>query len=480
MNNYHMNHIITVLIVALYAYTIVSTISVLLLENRNPAKSLSWMLVLLFIPVIGMFFYLLLGQDYRKKKIISKKSIRSVIDRPVASFDIDKLDTTLMNENQLNLIKLLYKNSESYGYAFNKIDVLADGESTFTAVFEAIRNAKDHIHIEFFIFDDDKISNQLRELLIQKAHEGVRVRMIYDYWGSFDLSKKYLQSLKDEGIYVRPYLPFRWSIYRSSKINYRNHRKLIIVDGVVGFTGGLNVADRYIFGNSLGKWRDTFVRMEGSVVHGLQLLFMVDWFFVDRKLIDGSQYFPVPQKFELNLVQLVNSGPDTDWEAIMQGIASAISSATKYIYIHSPYFMPTEVIATCMQMAALSGVDVRLMIPVRSDSRLSDASTNSYLGQALEAGVRVFRYNKGFLHSKAIVIDDFISIVGSCNLDERSFVQNFEANAFIYDLKTASRLKDLFLKDIENSEELSLENWTNRKRRQKLKESFARLFSPLM
>ena len=475
-----MNHLITVVLLALYAYTLISTISVLLLENRNPAKSLSWVMVLLFIPVIGMFFYLLLGQDYRKKKIISKKSIRQVVDRPVASFDIDKLDTTLMNENQLNLIKLLYKNSESAGYAFNKIDVLSDGESTFKALFEAIRNAKDHIHIEFFIFDDDKISNELRELLIQKANEGVRVRMIYDYWGSFDLSKKYLKSLKNAGVYIRPFLPFRWRISRSSKINFRNHRKLIIVDGNVGFTGGLNVADRYFFGNSLGKWRDTFVRMEGSVVQGLQLLFMVDWFFVDRKLIEGPQYFPEPVKHELNLVQLVNSGPDSDWEAIMQGIASAIASATKYIYIHSPYFMPTDVIATSMQMAALSGVDVRLMIPARSDSRLSDASTSSYLAPALEAGVRIFRYNNGFLHSKAIVIDDFISIVGSCNLDERSFVQNFEADAFIYEYKTASVLKELFLKDIENCVEISKEDWSNRKRRQKLKESFARLFSPLM
>jgi len=475
-----MTRLFTIVVIALYAYTVISTISVLLLENRNPSKSLSWMLVLLFIPVVGMFFYLLLGQDYRKKKIISKKSIRSVIDRPVASFEIDKLQTTLMNVNQLNLIKMLYKNSEAAGYANNNITVLSDGESTFNAVFEEIKNAKDHIHIEFFIFDDDKISNRLRELLIQKAREGVRVRMIFDYWGSFDLSKKYLRSLREGGVFVRPFLPFRWRISRSSKINFRNHRKLIIVDGSIGFTGGLNIADRYVFGNSLGKWRDTFVRMEGSVVHGLQLLFMVDWFFVDRKLIEGPEYFPEPKKYGQNMVQLVNSGPDSDWEAIMQGIASAISSATKYIYIHSPYFMPTEVISTCMQMAALSGVDVRLMIPVRSDSRLSDASTNSYLGQAMEAGVRVYRYTNGFLHSKAIVIDDFISIVGSCNLDERSFVQNFEANAFIYDTTTAMKLKELFLQDIENCEEVSLEAWSNRKRRQKLKESFARLFSPLM
>jgi len=475
-----MTHVLTLIIVILYIYTTIGTISVLLLENRNPAKSLSWVLVLLFLPVIGMFFYLLLGQDYRKTKIISQKSIRRVTDRPVASFDISKLDRTLMGDNQLNLVKLLYRNSEAAGYAFNKIDVFTDGESTFESIFEAIRNAKDHIHVEFFIFDDDKISNQLRELLIQKANEGVRVRMIYDYWGSFKLSKKYLKLLRGAGVYVRPFLPFRWQISRSNKINYRNHRKLVVVDGKIGFTGGLNIADRYIYGNKLGNWRDTFIRLEGSAVHGLQLLFMIDWYFVDQRLVEGAQYFPEPQKFDGNLVQIVNSGPDSDWSAILQGIASAFTSATKYIYIHSPYFMPTDIIASCMQIAALSGIDVRLMIPVKSDSQFSDASTSSYLGQALEAGVRVFRYKNGFLHSKAMVIDDFISIVGSTNMDERSFAQNFEANAFIYDPMTATKLRDLFLKDIENCEELTLETWTNRRKRQKLKESFARLFSPLM
>ncbi len=475
-----MTHIVTTLIILLYVYTTISTISVLLLENRNPVKSISWVLVLLFIPILGLWLYLLLGQDYRRKKIISKKSIYRVIDRPVASFDINRLDTDSMTENQLKLVKLLYKNSNSAGYANSKIEIYTSGTSTFSSLFEEIKKAKDHIHLQFFIFDDDRISNKLRELLIKKAKEGVRVRMIYDYWGSFKLSNSYVNSLREAGIYVNAFLPFRWKISRNSKINYRNHRKLVVVDGKIGFIGGLNVADRYIYGNSLGKWRDTFVRLEGAAVHGLQLLFMVDWYFVDRKFIDGPEYFPIPQEFDENLIQLVSSGPDTDWESIMQGIASAIMSATKYVYIHTPYYMPTDVIADCVEIAALSGVDVRLMIPVRSDSPLSDASTSSYLGTVLEAGVRVFRYKKGFLHSKAIVIDDFISIIGSTNFDERSFAQNFEANAFIYDSKTGEQLKELFLNDIKNCEEMTLDEWNNRQRRQKLKESFARLFSPIM
>jgi cardiolipin synthase A/B len=474
-----MNSILTIIFIVLYVYTLISTISVLLLENRNPVKSLSWVLVLLFVPVLGLFFYLIFGQNLRKQKTISKKSLRLAAKRPHVAFDINLINSDLMDNNQLNLIKLLYTNSDAKAYPNNKIDILSEGKSTFDAMFEAIEQAKSHIHIEFFIFGNDKISNQMRELLITKAREGVRVRMIYDYWGSFFLSRWYLQSLRESGVYLRPFLPFRLRLGRS-KINYRNHRKLLIVDGEIGFTGGLNVADRYIFGNSLGTWRDTFVRFEGTVVHGLQQLFLMDWYFVERKMITDSKYYPLPKTYEPNLVQIAISGPDTQWESIMLGISSAIMSATKYVYIHTPYFIPNDVIENCIHMSAMSGVDVRLMVPSRSDSRLSDACTFSYLGRLLEAGVKVYRYKKGFLHSKAIVIDDFISIVGSANLDERSFNQNFEANAFIYDSKTSAELKRLFERDINNCDILTIDAWTNRKHRQKLKESFARLFSPLM
>lgn len=475
-----MRHVFSTILILLYLYTLITIISVVVLENRNPVKSISWVLVLLFLPVLGMWLYLLFGQDYRKKKIITKKSLRNQSDRQTVTFDIKDIELLNIDKNQLNLIKLLYNNGEAIGYPNNKVQIFTDGEVTFNTLFETIESAKDHIHIQFFIFDDDRISNILRELLIQKAKSGVRVRMIYDYWGSFKLSKKYLKSLTDAGVFVNPFLPFRWQISRSNKINYRNHRKVVVVDGKVGFIGGLNVADRYRYGNELGVWRDTFVKIEGSAVHGLQHLFIIDWFFVDRKLIEGQEYFPEPKPFTENLIQIVSSGPDSDWPSIMHGMASAFMSASKYIYIQSPYFMPTDEIASCIQMAALAGIDVRLMIPVKSDSHFSDASTASYLEKTLEAGVRVYRYKGGFLHSKAIVIDDFISIVGSCNMDERSFGQNFEANAFIYDHKTAGELRNLFIKDIESCEELTLEVWASRNRQQKLKESFARLFSPLL
>ncbi len=474
-----MSDILIIILIVIYVYLTISAILVLLLENRNSAKSFSWILVLIFLPVFGLFFYLTIGQNYRKKRIISKKSIRRITHRPGAKYDIEHLLNKSNFKQYFNLISLLNNNSEGAAYSDNKIEILAKGDATFQAMFEAISNAREHIHIEFFIFEDDLISNQMRELLISKAREGVRVRMIYDYLGSWVLSKRYLHSLRKAGVYARPFMPLKLRFGRS-KINFRNHRKLLIVDGKIGFTGGLNVADRYIWGNTLGKWRDTFVKFEGAAVHGLQQVFLIDWYFVEQKLITDTKYFPVSEEFNENLIQIVSSGPDTDWESIMQGVCLAIMSARKYIYIHTPYFVPTESILNAIQISALSGVDIRLMIPEKSDSRLSDYCTSSYLKEILEAGVKIYRYNKGFLHSKAIVIDDFISIVGTANMDERSFTSNFEVNAFIYEKKTAIELKKLFFDDLDNCYEIISETWQNRPKQQKIKESVARLFSPLV
>jgi cardiolipin synthase A/B len=471
--------LLAIIFIVLYAYMVISTISVLLLENRNPVRSLSWVIVIILLPFIGIILYLIIGQNYRKQKIISRKSVRHHNKSSKAEIHPEKFDEILTDKQHLNLVNLLYKNSDAPAWLNTKIDILSDGESTFQSMFDAIEGAKEHIHIEFFIFDDDRISNKLRELLISKAQSGVRVRMIYDYLGSFNLSWKYLASLRKAGVYVKPFLPLRLRL-RRSKINFRNHRKILIVDGKVGFTGGLNFADRYIFGNTLGKWRDTFVRFEGSAVYGLQSLFLTDWYFVERKLIVDEKYYPKHKKFGENLIQIVSSGPDSDWESIMQGIASAIMGAKKYVYIHTPYFVPTDVILNAVCIAALSGVEVHLMIPTRSDSRLSDACTFSYMGEIMEAGVHVYQYTGGFLHSKAIVIDDYISIIGSANLDERSFNQNFEVNAFIFENQTAVKLKKLFTDDLEYCRVLTLQDWNNRKPTQKLKESFARLFSPIV
>ena len=471
--------ILSTIAYVVYILIIAATIVLILSENRNPVRSLSWVLVLILIPVFGFVAYLIVGQYYRKQKIISKKSIRKVADRPIPEFDIKKIDTHVLSPQQLNLIKLLRRNNDAPAYWGNRIDVYTDGASTFDAMFKAIEQAQNHIHIEFFIFGNDRISNRLRELLIKKARQGVRVRMIYDYFGSFKLNKAYLNSLREAGVYTRAFLPARFKIART-KINYRNHRKILVVDGKIGFTGGLNVADRYLYGNRLGMWRDTFVRIEGMAVQGLQTSFLIDWYFVEQKLITAPKYYPEHVVCGNNLVQIVTSGPDSDWENIMQGIMQAITTATRYVYIHTPYFIPPENILGAIQTASLSGVDVRLMVPVKSDAPVSDAATRTYLETVLESGARVYLYHDGFLHSKAIVIDDMVSTIGSANMDERSYNQNFEINAFIYDKQTAETLKQAFLKDMDHCSEITLDAWRARSRWERFKESIARLFSPLM
>lgn len=464
---------------ALYIYMIVAIIIAILLDNRDPVKSLAWITILVLLPVVGIVLYVFFGHDFRKQKIITKKSVRNIKNRPIPVCDTSKVDMQALTPQQQHLIQLLMKVGEAPVYAGSKIDVYADGEATFEAMFSAIEQAQKHIHIEFFIFEDDRVSNRLRKLLIQKAQEGVRVRMIYDYLGSWRLPKSYIRSLRNAGAYVQSFLPVRFRLNRF-KINYRNHHKILVVDGKIGFTGGLNIADRYLYGNKLGKWRDTFVRIEGNAVHGLQANFLIDWLFVDRKIITDPKYYPEMPVYDDNLVQFVASGPDSDWENITHGLTHAIMTATDYVYMHTPYFVPSQSVVSAIHTAALSGVDVRLLIPETSDSPLSAAATRSYITRLTEAGVRVYFYQNNFLHSKSIVIDDMVSSIGSANLDERSSNQNFELNAFIYDKDTAQKLKELFLNDLEHSREVDANKWDQRSHWEKLKESIARLFVPLL
>ena len=464
---------------ALYIYMIVAIIIAILLDNRDPAKSLAWITILVLLPVVGIILYLFFGHDFRKQKIITKKSIRNIKNRPIPICNTSHVDMEKLTPQQQNLIQFLKKVGEAPPYAGSKIQVYADGESTFEAMFSAIEQAQQHIHIEFFIFEDDRVSNSLRELLIKKAQEGVRVRMIYDYLGSWRLPKSYIRSLRKAGAYVQSFLPVRFRLSKM-KINYRNHRKILVVDGKIGFTGGLNIADRYLYGNKLGKWRDTFVRIEGNAVHGLQANFLIDWFFVDRKLITDPKYYPEMPTYDDNLIQFVTSGPDSDWENITHGLTQAIMTATDYVYMHTPYFVPSQSVVSAIHTAALSGIDVRLLIPEKSDAPLSAYATNSYISRLMEAGVKVYFYQNNFLHSKSIVIDDMISSIGSANLDERSSNQNFELNAFIYDKDTAITLRELFLNDLKNSRKVNAEEWAKRSNWKKLKESIARLFVPLL
>ena len=336
---------------AIYAYIAIIIIITILMENRNPVKSLAWIMIMLLLPIVGIIFFIFFGQNYRKKKIIQNK-LKYLPLTSDCIYDIDNINSEDMPKRFQKLAKMLHTNGGSQLFNGGKIDVLTTGTATFDALFNDLMNAKEHIHIEFYIIENDEVGNKLCEILSQKAKEGIRVRLIYDYLGGWHLPPFWKKNLIDSGVFVQPFLATN-SLRGLSMINYRNHRKLVIIDGKIGYTGGVNIAERYRKGNRLGRWRDTFMRLEGAAVHAMQYSFLVDWNFVDGKAITDKKYYPEPGYYEDNFIQIVSSGPDTDWPTIMQGIVSAIAIAEKEIFIHTPYFIPPESIITALETAAL-------------------------------------------------------------------------------------------------------------------------------
>lgn len=471
--------ILIFVLVGFYLYQVFSSVMVLLLENRNPIRSIAWVIVLLFLPFIGLLFYFVFGQNNQQKKKIHKLSLRKKQLKYKNPFDKNIISETDLPEKSIGLIRLLYNNNKALVYENSKVEVFYQQQPTFDAMFADMEQATDHLHVEFFIIGNDVVGNRLRKLLIRKAKEGVSTRLIFDYWGSLYLDKKYLRSMEEAGVQFYAFYPPKFP-FLLSKVNYRNHRKIIVVDGKVAYTGGINMADRYLTGDSLGMWRDTMVRIEGAAVHGLQETFLSDWFFVDRNLLTGKRYFPESIEYEKNLIQIVDSGPNMEFQSIMQGIYFAISTSKKYVYIQTPYFLPPDVILVAIQTAAQRGVDVRILIPTSSDSSMARAGNASYVAALLQTDVRVFLYKNGFLHSKTIVVDDEISIIGTANMDFRSYEQNFEVNAFIYEGATAKNLREIFINDLASSEEITSEEWEKRPKIERIKESFSRLLSPVM
>ncbi len=460
---------------SVYWITLISVVLVVVLDNRNPVKTIAWVLILIFLPYIGLVLYIFFGQRYRKVKIISKKSIRSIESNPAYLYE--ELDPANYPPACTEMIRLLRKNNSHPVFSGNDVRLLLSGTEKFDALFDDIRNATKHIHLEYYVFEKSIIGNELQHLLIEKAKEGVEVRVIYDALGSWSTSKAFFQEMKDAGIQVMPFLRILLP-WLSPKTNYRNHRKIAVIDGCIGYTGGINVADRYIDGAQFKHWRDTHVRIVGDGVYGLQTAFLIDWFFVSRNLITSKYYFPDIAAKGNSLVQIATSSPDTDWEGIMQGLFSMVTNAKKYVYVQTPYFLPNESLLTAMQTAALSGVDIRLMVPFRSDTLIAMKGMQSYFTEVMEAGVKVYVYKKGFLHSKTMVSDDIVSTVGSTNLDYRSFELNFEVNAFIYDEAFAETMKRIFLNDEQDCERIVLEDWLKRPRYKRWIESVCRLFGP--
>ena len=460
---------------------------IIIRENGRPSKTIAWLMVIIVFPFIGVLLYLQFGLNFRRRKMFRLKKSNDVdryhkiIDQEYYDFEQETwINRPEVKEHKL-LAKLLLKGSKSLFTDYNEVEVLTDGKETFESIFKALESARKFIHIQFYILEEGDLAERLLDILGRKVKEGVQVRLLYDAVGSWSLSKDYKSKLTKIGVEHHEFMPVRFAML-GNRVNYRNHRKIIVIDTKIGFTGGINIADKYIKGNHLGHWRDTFVRIEGNAANGLQFLFLSDWYFASgNDLIERKNFF-LSDKQSANgcPVQIVGSGPDSDYAGIHQEYTSLISSAKEYVFISNPYLIPGEIIVNALINAAMGGVDVRVMIPGISDYKIVRWSTNSYLERLLEAGVKIYHYHAGFLHAKVIVSDDEISSIGTANMDIRSFELNFEVNAVIYDKNTALSLKEQFQKDCESSIELDQQEFLRRPFSQKLMESISRLVSPLL
>ncbi|MDR2885254.1 MAG: cardiolipin synthase, partial [Rikenellaceae bacterium] len=360
-------------VILLYVLLVIGIIAMLIHEKRDPTKALAWILLIALVPVVGIVVYMVFGRNYRKRKMFSRKGLTDLEHLEKLSeqqFDLLKStdDEALPNglRENCDMISLLLNNNKSLLTIHNRVRVLNNGKETFPAIFDALREAKESIHLEYYIFENDRLGERVGKILMEKAQKGIEVRLIYDDVGSWSLTQGYVRKLRAAGVKVGCFMPvaFPWL---TSTVNYRNHRKIIVVDGRVGFTGGINIAERYLRGNRLGRWRDTHLKIEGEAVSMLQGIFIMDWYFVTGEVMDYRKYLPENTITELSPLQIASSGPDSDWASIMQAFFLAITKAQKHIYISTPYFLPNQAIMTALKVAALSGVDVRVMIPSRSD-----------------------------------------------------------------------------------------------------------------
>jgi cardiolipin synthase len=463
-----------------------ATIGYILFAQRGtPAKTISWILLVLMLPFAGVLLYFTFGVNYRRVKLYNQKKTDDIrryhqlIDNEYTSFEESSWIERKEVQSKSGLAKLLLKSSKSLFSDHNHVEVLQNGPITYEKILEELASAKQLIHFQFYIIDEGLMTKKLLSLFEQKRNEGVEIRILYDAVGCWSLSNSFKNKLTKIGVEHHAFLPVRF-VQLANKINYRNHRKIIVIDGQKGFTGGINIADKYLHGNELGVWRDTFLYLEGNAVNGLQYLFLTDWSFATRKDEVLAKYFKRVKRTVGTPVQIVGSGPDSDYAGIKHEYDELIHSAQYYIYISNPYLIPGEIIESALISAAMRGVDVRILIPGISDYKIVKWSTNSYLSPLLRAGVRIYKYQAGFLHSKVIVSDDVVSSIGTGNMDIRSFEYNFEVNAVIFDSVVAKRLKNDFKNDCLQADEIDYELWKKRPAREKMLESLSRVVSPLL
>lgn len=474
---FHLSWLYWALLVA-YVVTILSIIGVILSENRNPLKSLAWITVLLLLPAGGIILYIFFGRSIKNKRMISRRNKRKLRQ----SSHMELIDDSPENlpaelRQQIELGRSLCDAAYTEG---NDLKIFHDGTSKFESLLRDIASATRYIYLQYYIIEDDNLGYRLLEALSERAAAGVKVRVIYDHIGSLGVKRKFFRQMRDAGIEAHPFFRVAFPPF-ATRINWRNHRKICVIDGHIGYIGGMNVADRYITGGSAFKsWRDCHMRITGPAVASLQYSFAVDWSFMGQPLLDDIVETKPSASPDAAGLQLITSGPTSEWSNVAMLMLKAIANAKKRVYIQTPYFLPTESLLRTLQAAALARIDVRVMVPRRSDSLILTYATNSYILECLRAGIKIYLYDGGMLHSKTLVIDDQFSAIGSANIDFRSFEHNFESTMFIYSAEANAHLRRQFIDDQRHSERVNPAQWRNRSKVQKAKESIVRLLSPIL
>ena len=474
----HLSAWLLVAAVIIYFSIIILSVVVVLRENRNPIRALSWVIALIFLPGVGLVFYLFFGRSMRGEMLSQANKRR--LQHSFQPYGV-KLHEVDLKKEQKNLVML---GQEVGGYPLtcnNEIEILIDGVSKFEHLKRDLNEASKSIFLQYYIFLDDRIGKEIADILIRKAQAGVEVKVIYDHVGSFAARNSFFKNMEAHGIEVHPFFRVNFPQF-ANRINWRNHRKIVVIDDRIGYIGGMNIADRYAFGNGKNKelWRDTHFRVRGDIVESLKYSFVVDWNFQKK-----TPYIPTPivkGKIPDNTtgIQLVTGGPVSTWDNLSLMFLKAISSAKRLIWIQTPYFLPTDALFNALQAAALSNIDVRIMMPAHTDSQLLHYASFSYITQCLDASIKVYLYQPGMLHAKAMIIDDDLVTAGSTNFDFRSFENNFESNLFIIDPAFNSKMRDIFYADMKECIKVGKEQWRKRPLRHKFLESLLRLVSPIL
>ncbi len=481
--------LMSILVIAYLIYVII-TIVYIILDNKETPTTFAWILVIILLPIIGLIIYVLIGRSgpktTKKQKmreelmsILLKETLRDLSKQQQRYIKKIEKENTLKTKHKL--FHLLYNNSKSMLTTKNKVKLIKSGKEKFDLLIKDLEKAESFIHFEYYIWRSDKLTEKIKDILIKKAKQGVEIRILYDHLGGFFIKKKYKNELKKAGVKINTSQKYN-SLFRLHRLNHRDHIKIVVIDGKIGYTGGMNMGEEYVTGGKkFNYWKDTHLRLEGQAVDMLQAVFSTMWLNSAAENLFIPKYYPKKQlSFKKTPIQITFSGADTEWSSIKQLYISLINSAEKKVYIQSPYFIPEPGVATALQISALSGIDTRILITGVPDKKLPYWVAFTYFKPLLKAGVKIYHYKKGFMHSKTINVDEKICSVGTANMDIRSFKLNYETNTLIYDEKIAQELEKDFLTDLENSKEFTLEDYNKLNKVTKLRNSLARLLGPLL